>query len=216
MLVAAWGLPGPGPHIRVPAGPGSPASTADTTALAALWVFFFGTVTPGLLAFAYAAPIVTERGMAPGAAGLVVSLMSAGNLVGRLLPAPLMNRTGLLPLLWGGVVALALSLVLLSSVRAGAVLASALAVLALQYGLVSALLPSATRPVAGDTRFAGAYGRVFSAWGVAGVVGPYVGASLHGESDGYVRAFGASLVFVLLAAGALVVYQHRTGHRHGR
>ena len=215
MLAAAWRLPGRAGHRRAPAGSCRPASTADTAALAALWVFFFGTVTPGLLAFAYAAPIVTERGMPAGTASLVVALMAAGNLVGRLLPAPLINRTGLLPLLWGGVVALGLSLVLLSTAHAGVVLASALAVLALQYGLVSTLLPSATRPVAGDTRFAGAYGRVFSAWGVAGVVGPYLGASLHGDSDGYVRAFAFSLIFVVLAAGALAVYQHRSRPRPG-
>jgi predicted MFS family arabinose efflux permease len=60
-----------------------------------------------------------------------------------------------------------------------------------------------------DSRFGAAYGRVFSSFGVAAVVGPALGAALHDTADGFARAFEASLAGVAVAAVAVGVYQWR-------
>ncbi len=181
----------------------------DTRALAALWLMFLGGVLPGLLAFAYAVPVATERGLSAATAGLVVSAMAAGNLAGRLLPPVVTGRFGLLPVLWAATAVLAGAVVVLGWWTAPGVVLVGLPVLTLQYGLVSALLPAATRLVTVPARFATAYGRVFSSFGVAGIVGPYLGAVLHRGADGYTDGFRASLLAAGLAAGALGVYQWR-------
>lgn len=178
-------------------------------ALVALWVLFLGMFTPGLLAFAHAASIAVERGISPDGAGLVVSLMALGNVVGRLLTALLATSLTLRDALWVTLVALALTLVLLASLSSAAIVVLGLSILGVQYGAASALVPMATRAISGKHRFATAYGRVFSSWGVAAVLGPSVVAALHETGDGYVPAFRVSLLAIALATPALVLVQPR-------
>jgi MFS transporter, OFA family, oxalate/formate antiporter len=211
-LVASRGLPGPSSASRSERPAVDADRVGDPVALAALWLLFLAAVAPGLLAFAYAAQIATERGVAPRTAGLVVALMAVGNLAGRLLSAPLTTRAGLAASLWGSIGALALALATLARSSSAAVVVMSLVLLGLQYGLVSALLPAATRQVSGAARFGTAYGRVFSSFGVAAVAGPALGAVLHDAADGYARGFQASLLGVVVATSALSTYQHRLRH----
>jgi OFA family oxalate/formate antiporter-like MFS transporter len=138
-----------------------------------------------------------------------VSLMALGNVAGRLLTAPLTTALTLRGALWTTVVVLALTLVLLGWLSSPAVVVLGLPILGVQYGAASALLPMVTRAVSGEHRFATAYGRVFSSWGVAGVLGPTVVAALHEGGDEYVPAFRMSLLAVALAAPALALVQRR-------
>jgi MFS transporter, OFA family, oxalate/formate antiporter len=211
-LVASRGLPGPSSSSRTERPAVDADRVGDPVALTALWLLFLAAVAPGLLAFAYAAQIATERGVAPGTAGLVVALMAVGNLTGRLLSAPLTTRAGFRASLWGNLVAMATAMATLACSSSAAVVVMSLVLLALQYGLVSALLPTATRQVSGAARFGTAYGRVFSSFGVAAVAGPAVGAVLHDDADGYARAFQVSLLGVVVAMSALSTYQHRLRH----
>jgi MFS transporter, OFA family, oxalate/formate antiporter len=210
-LAASRGLPGPTGAARTQRLPEGLPPVGDPLALAALWLLFLAAVAPGLLAFAYAAQIATERGVAPGTAGVVVALMAVGNVAGRLLSAPLTVRVGLRASLWGSLAALVAALAMLAWSSAAPVAVVGLVLLALQYGLVSALLPAATRRVSGAARFGTAYGRVFSSFGPAAVAGPALGAVLHDSADGYARGFQASLVGVVVAMSALATYQHRLG-----
>jgi OFA family oxalate/formate antiporter-like MFS transporter len=89
-----------------------------------------------------------------------------------------------------------------------------LSLLGLQYGLTSALLPTATHEVSREGRFGAAYGRVFSSWCVAGLLGPALGAALYDESRGYSRSFAASLGGAVIAVLALIVFRHRRGPGH--
>lgn len=214
ILVAARNLPPRGAGVRIDAGGDgerqeAPAPRTDPVALVALWLMFLGAVLPGLLAFAFAAPAAVERGLPAAAGSLVVAAMAAGNLTGRLLPAAVVPRLGVLPALWGSTLMLGGVVAVLGWTSAPVPAVLAMTLLALQYGAVSALLPAAARLVTTPTRFATAYGAVFSSFGVAGLVGPYAGAVLHEDGDGYALGFRAALVAAGLAAVALAVYQRR-------
>jgi MFS transporter, OFA family, oxalate/formate antiporter len=80
----------------------------------------------------------------------------------------------------------------------------ALPVLAAQYGAISALLPAATSDLAGSAGFGAAYGRVFSSWGIAGVLGPAAGGWLHRLTGTYTTAFRLCLVVAAIAAATLI------------
>jgi len=127
-----------------------------------LWVLFLGMFVPGLLVFAHAASIAEERGMSAAAAGGVVSVLALGNVGGRLLAAPLATRFEIRGALWVTWVILVAALVPLAWVPSRDVVMLSLPLLGVQYGVASALLPMATRAVSGGSRFASAYGRVFS------------------------------------------------------
>ncbi|HEX6248583.1 MAG TPA: hypothetical protein VFZ64_11985, partial [Nocardioidaceae bacterium] len=151
-----------------------------------------------------------ERGLSATAAAFVVSLMAAGNLAGRLLAAPLTHWVGVTAALWADLALLVLALLGLAWSAPAGVATAALVLLAGQYGLVSALLPMATWRVSGDAWFATAYGRVFSSFGAAGLVGPAAGALLHSGGGGYHAGFRAMGPAAIGAALALAVYRRRT------
>ncbi len=208
ILLASRGLPGPFTS-PLASRSGEAAPVGDVVALTALWFFSLGAFAPGLLSFAFAATIATQEGVSPRGTGAVVAVMAAANLVGRLLVAPLQNRVGLGVALGVDLGALALALVTLAWVPGAVTSVLGLSLIGIQYGMTSALLPLATRTVSGATRFATAYGRVFSSWGVAGLLGPVTGAALYDGTDGYSRGFELWLFAAGVAAIALVVFRRR-------
>lgn len=213
IVFASRGLPGP-PEPSPTLAREAEGPMGDAPALAALWWFSLGAFAPGLLAFANAAHVATERGVSPRGAGVAVALMAAANLAGRLCAASLVLRIGLWRALAADLGALALSLLALAWLPGAAAVVVGLSLLGLQYGLTSALLPTATQEVSREGRFGAAYGRVFSSWGVAGLLGPALGAALYDESRGYSRSFAASLGGAVIAVLALIVFRHRRGPGH--
>ena len=175
LLVAAFLVPAGVAERSGPAG-GSHGHPWRITVL--LWLVFAGGCAPGLMIFAHAAPLAAARGLDEAAAGWAVSALAAGNLVGRVIAGWFSDRTGRLPAL---ATALAVSAIcvgaLAAPVPSGMVLA-AYAGMGLTYGAVSALVPATTADRVGAPSFPRVYGRVFTAWGCAGLVAPLAGEPL--------------------------------------
>ena len=187
----------------------SPSANDGSRGLWWLWALFLCATAPGLLAFAYATEIALERGMTPRTAGVVVGLLAGGSLGGRLVAGPLSDRIGTVATTALTLIALVLAVSALGWLPAAAVVLMAMPVLGAAYGAISTLLPAATADLVGPERFGAAYGRVFSAWGVAGVLGPAAGAWLHGVAGNHRLAFQLSVVSAALAFGALTAFARR-------
>jgi MFS transporter, OFA family, oxalate/formate antiporter len=200
-LLAGRALPGAVP-IEQPLPSTDVRVAGQRRALAALWLLFLAATGPALFAFAYGADVVAERGLGRTAAGLVLALMGAGNLAGRLFAGPLAARIGVLPALRADVALLGAALAGLAWLPGATVVVVGLPLLALQYGGVSTLLPSAVRAVVPATSFSTAYGQVFTSWGVAGVLAP----ALHGTSHDYATGFRSLLIAAVMAAVALAAF----------
>jgi MFS family permease len=134
---------------------------------------------------------------------VVVGLLAAGSLGGRLVAGPISDRFGILATTRLTLIALALAGTALGWLPAAAVVLVAMPVLGVAYGAISTLIPAATAEVVRPERFGAAYGRVFSAWGAAGVLGPVVGGWLHEVAGDHRLAFQLSLLSTGLAFGAL-------------
>jgi OFA family oxalate/formate antiporter-like MFS transporter len=65
------------------------------------------------------------------------------------------------------------------------------------YGVLIAVVPAEVRRIGGPQSFAVNYGRVFTAWGVAGVAGPVMAGYLYDLTLGYGVALAAALVLSL-------------------
>ena len=171
---AAWLVP-----AGVPEGDGrdrhDPVPRRD---VALLWVVFAGGTGPGLLLFAHAVTVAQDLQLSLRAAGLAVSAIAAGNLVGRLVAGVGSDRIGRLPavavaLSTGAVAIVALALPTTVPVVLAGYLGTGVA-----YGAVSALVPAATADRVGAAAFPTAYGVVFTGWGFAGLLAPVVGGQL--------------------------------------
>lgn len=191
--------------LREGGGGGATVAVADLPRPRTLfrhWLIFAVGSLGGLVALGLAQPISADRGASPWIAALGVVAVAGGNVLGRLgasllgvrlsptavlMLAQVVGGLALLGLLWPGGPGTATAL---------------LAAVALGYGLTAAGMPLMVRAAAGPAAFSRAYGVVFTGWGAAGLVGPWVAGVLRdatgGWQSGLALAAGGSLVAVLM------------------
>lgn len=144
----------------------------------ALWVVFGLGSAPALAAFGHAGEVAGYG----SSAALDIALLSGGSLIGRLAAGRLSDRIGrpVVLQIGAGLLVLASLVLLLSRARAEYASEIALVVLGLQYGAFSALVPAATADAVPKRQFGAVYGRVFTSWGLAGLLAPLGVSGLAG------------------------------------
>ena len=180
---------------------GSPArlSSANLRILAPLWTAYLLAVLAGLMALGHAAAIVDDAGGPGGAAVVAAGLASAS---GGLWVALVADRTATDRLLRLLPLGSAVVLVIAAVVSHGVVLMVSVAGIAFTYGALIAIYPLAVTQRFGQDGYSRAYGRVFTAWGTAGLVGPVGAGHLFEVTGSYripmfmaaVAAIGSSVV----------------------
>jgi MFS family permease len=146
--------------------------------VALLWVVFAGGTAPGLLLFAHAMTVAGHLQLSLRAAGLAVSALAAGNVVGRLVGGAWSDRIGRRPAVAVALGTGAVAIVALALPTSVPVVLAGYLGTGLAYGAVSALVPAATADRVGTTAFPTAYGVVFTGWGCAGLLAPLAGGPL--------------------------------------
>lgn len=205
VLVAVGAALVPGRAATARPGRNAPPSVAIAD-VALLWVVFGACSAPTLFTFAHAADAARARGASLTAAAVAVAVLSAGNLAGRLAGGWTADRLGSVNGLLAVAAIKTAGYVLLAAVAGAGIVVPVFFVLGAAYGAVSALSPAATADLVGSERLAGTYGKVFSAWGVAGLTAPAAGGWLVESTASYETAFLAGAVAAALAvAGALML-----------
>ena len=174
-------------------------SSANLRILAPLWTAYLLAVLAGLMALGHAAAIVDDAGGPGGAAVVAAGLASAS---GGLWVALVADRTATDRLLRLLPLGSAVVLVIAAVVSHGVVLMVAVAGIAFTYGALIAIYPLAVAQRFGQDGYSRAYGRVFTAWGTAGLVGPVGAGHLFEVTGSYripmfmaaVAAIGSSVV----------------------
>jgi OFA family oxalate/formate antiporter-like MFS transporter len=148
-----------------------------------LWLAFLAGTLPAMLVIAHAAAIAGARGLGAAAVSAAVALLGAGNLTGRAGGGWLSDRIGRLPGLRIATAGLAAACLVMSMVAATAHVLVLMVLVGIGYGTQSSLVPALTADLFGTADFGANYGRVFTGWGVAGLVGPQLGARLSDGGD---------------------------------
>ena len=177
-------------------------SSANLRILAPLWTAYLLAVFAGLMALGHAAAIVDDAGGPGGAAVVGAGLASAS---GGLWIALVADRTATDRLLRLLPLGSAIVLVVAAMASHGVVLMLAVAGIAFTYGALIAIYPLAVTQRFGQDGYSKAYGRVFTAWGTAGLVGP-VGAGHLFEVTGSYRI--PMFLAAAAAIGSTVVAKH--------
>jgi MFS family permease len=180
-----------------------------------LWVVFAGGTAPGLLLFAHAVTVAGDRQLGPRTAGLAVSALAAGNLIGRLVAGAGSDRTGRLPALAAALTICSVSIGVLAVPASLPVLLIGFLGAGLAYGAVSALVPAATADRVGAAAFSAAYGVVFTGWGAAGLLAPVAGGPLVELAEQEPALLGLAAAPLLVAGTALVLLSGRAATESG-
>jgi len=151
-------------------------------------------VLAGLTALGHAATLVDEAG---GPGDVAVTLANFASAAGGLLMVATLDRTGHRRLVVGLPLATAVLLTVGAAFSRTNAISLIVPAVALAYGAIIAVYPAVVRDRYGSDGYPAAYGRVFTAWGAAGLIGP-LGTGLLFD------AFGDYRLPLLLAAVAAV------------
>jgi OFA family oxalate/formate antiporter-like MFS transporter len=229
-VIAAWGLASgflalaillflgaPAAHALMKNIPTvAPAANSSSTtsepvaashAMIVLWVCFFLGSAVGVLVLSHASPLIASLGGTAEQAAWAVTLVTLGNGLGRLAGGPMCER---LPsrlmlaaaALWN---AIALTPVLLSPGITTALFA--MFGIGVGYGSLASAVPMAIVKSHGAERLSVVYGRLFTAWGAAGLLAPLVGGILFDRTGSYGATLTTSLVLCLAGVGMAQFYR---------
>jgi OFA family oxalate/formate antiporter-like MFS transporter len=196
VALVAWRILQP---LRWPAPPSARAGLGPGKAvIAVLWAGFFFGAFSGLLAISHAAGMAAAAGATVPMIALAAALISVGNGIGRIVSGTLIDHLPARAILAiAGLVSLAAQVFLaLAPAPANAVIA--LSVVGLAYGMTASGYPAAVSHIFGHERVSAVFGRVFTAWGVAGLIAAPLGGYVFDRTGGYA-------ISLWIGAGAAVL-----------
>ncbi len=184
---------------------------ASRRLLIVFWLGYgFGT-TAGLMAIGHAAGIAAAAGAT--AAGIVAGAMmiALGNALGGLLAGLLADRLAIRHLLIALPILSALALAFLALGTGASAAIAGLAAVGFTYGAIIAVTPVAVLRYVGSRAYSKAYGRVFTAWGLAGLAGPWLAGWLYDGSGDYGLALWLAAAAALVSVGATLALPREPG-----
>jgi OFA family oxalate/formate antiporter-like MFS transporter len=170
----------------------------------ALWIAYCLGATAGLMTISQLVPFARNAGLGPAAATFAITVGAVGNAGGRILSGWMSDTLGRVPTLRAMILVSAAAMPALFLLREQLVLFYLLvAVVYWCYGTQLSVFASTTADFYG-TRYLGMnYGVLFTAWGVAGILGPIIAARAFDSSGDYRYAFYSAAALALVAFASL-------------
>jgi MFS transporter, OFA family, oxalate/formate antiporter len=180
-----------------------------------VWLTFIFGATSGLMAIGQWTPmmgmILQGSTFAPAWMGTFgrfvepVAILAIFNALGRIFwgkVSDLIDRPRAMMMMF---LAQGMAFMMLVGVQSHLAIFLASAWVGLNFGGIFALFPAATSDYFGSKHFGVNYGWIFTAYGVAGILGPVVGGVLFDVTDQYIMAFVFAGILCFVAAGSAVV-----------
>lgn len=185
-------------------------------AMFALWISLGLGVSAGLMLMAHASALLYSHGASIGVATAGVSIVSVFTTAGRIFGGWACDRSGVgaeRVLRWApfvAVPALAGAAVAANSVAAAQ---AALAAASIVYGVFASVIPVEVRRRTGSRDFARQFGKVYTAWGFAGLAAPVAAGCLFEARGDYTAALVAATALCILSA-MVVRWMLKPGRSH--
>ncbi len=188
---------------------GASTNVVTTRWLALVWLGFFGAVMAGLMVVGHASSIAAE--LRPGAAPWVApALLAACNLVGSLMGGRAADMVHARVALTCVPLMSCVVLLILAGFGGPVSVLVCIGGLGFAYGATISAYPPVIAKTVGPEASALVYGRVFTAWGAAGLAGPWLAGAMFDLNGGYGLAMVlASAIALASAAAAWVVFSAR-------
>lgn len=193
-LIAAFIIAKSGASYSV-AQQGNATTALPIGKIALLWLSYGAAVFAGLMVIGHAASIAKLAGFSGWAAPSVLAIF---NLSGSLISGGLTHRVShrrllvILPLIS------AASLVAMMSFQPLVLIC--LGIVGFSFGGIIAVYPAAISRMFKGEDGPRAYGRVFTAWGMAGLLGPWIAGRIFDLSSGYQAALVCASVLAVISA----------------
>jgi OFA family oxalate/formate antiporter-like MFS transporter len=173
-----WTPPAPKPGLAK-ARDWTPGEMIKTGTFWTLWLAFVGNAGVGLMVISLIAPYAKTLGMSAETAAFLIGFLSIANGFGRIIAgwmSDAMGRSRAMILIFAVTTATVIAIPYMAITTIG--LAVGLMVCGAAYGANFALFPAATAEYFGTKNLGVNYASVFTAWGIAGVIGPQSKAAM--------------------------------------
>jgi OFA family oxalate/formate antiporter-like MFS transporter len=185
--------------------------TASTHNQPLLWLAYFGGVLAGLMVIGHAAEIAVSLrpDIQPWRAPAVIAVC---NLLGSLLAGRMADKYSLGFLLSILALITSIALVILALFGSTGGMMIGFGAIGFAYGGTIAAYPTTISKLFGAANGAVVYGRIFTAWGSAGLIGPSLAGFLFDRSGGYTLALLTAAVIGLISAVVIRLVFNKTSH----
>ncbi len=196
---AGW-TPAPASKAAATTHEFSPGEVLSTPAFYFMWVAYALGTSAGLMVISQLAPFATSQKVAAGVGSTLFILGALGNASGRILSGWMSDALGRLNVLRLMIGISMVAMPILYSVGANATLLYVLVIVVYWcYGTQLSVNASTTSDFWGTKNAGLNYGMLFTAWGVAGVLGPMIGSKLFDKYKNYQMAFYTAAVLAAVA-----------------
>jgi OFA family oxalate/formate antiporter-like MFS transporter len=189
-----------GARYRAASNDAQTGVAGQSTLVFRMWLGYGTGAAAGLMAIGHATAIVMDRGGTPAMMVAGVMTIGAGNALGGVLAGYLVDKIpprvtlAVLPGLS------CVALVCLTLVVDAAVAVGVLASIGFCYGAIIAVYPAAVAAVFGLEHAPRVYGRVFTAWGLAGLLAPWLAGVIYDQTLTYSVAILVAATLGLVSA----------------
>lgn len=170
-------------------------------AVARFWLAYMTAVFSGLMAIGHAAGIVLAQGSSPNLATRGAIMIGIGSALGGFVAGALIDRWPVTRFLVGLPLVAAIALVTIVFAGDPVAVVGLLSVVGFCYGAIIAIYPVAIANVFGADG-PRVYGRVFTAWGFAGLVAPWMAGLIFDWREAYEIALLVAASIALLSAAS--------------
>jgi MFS family permease len=170
-----------------------------------LWTGFLCGAAAGLMALGHAAGLVAAYGGPAPAVAAGTALIAAGNGLGRLASGWLSDHLPVRAILAAAAAVGAAALFALAGWPGPATVFACLALVGLAYGMLAAGYVVAVATYYGPERVAAVFGRVFTAWGLAGLAAPVLAGAIVDRTGDYRLAVVLAGVSALISAACALL-----------
>ena len=178
------------------------SATARASLTLDLWLVYLLGATGGLMAIAHAAGMVVALGGSGALAALGASALAVGNVAGSLAGGRLADRFPPGKCLAGTTALGGLASLALAGSASPMVAVGGLVIAGFAYGALIALVPAVIARLASPATRMRIFGRVFTAWGAAGIAGPWIAGWAYDTTGNYPMAL--LLAAALSGLGAIL------------
>ena len=181
---------------------------SKSSKISQLWFGYFLGVFAGLMAIGHAVPLIISFGGSTLTAVSAITLMTLGSAIAGIYAGWLVDRYGCKRPLLIILIVNCLALIGLSTITNIHLLLVLLVTIASLYGAVIAIYPTLVNHFVGSELSAKIYGRVFTAWGAAGLISPSLAGWLFEKNNNYNTSilFALSLSFIAVLLISKIKY----------
>jgi OFA family oxalate/formate antiporter-like MFS transporter len=183
----------------------TPSEMLRTSQFPLMWVAYCLGTSAGLMTISQVVPFARSIGMPVAAATLTLLIGAMGNAAGRIFSGWLSDAIGRLQTLRLMILVSAVIMPVLANTSSVGAVYVWLFVIYYCYGTCLSVFPSTTADFFGTKNLGVNYGWVFTAWGVAGIVGPVIAGYVFRTYKVYTGAFYMAGLLAVIAFVCILV-----------